>query len=154
MLYPICNNATAWKLLQAKHPEGPLPCNAATCLHSGMAFSLLILMYLPFSSLSLRLATACGPSSLRIQHLLNAAEIPLQCPIGSLLTIFYMYLPHPPPPPQVSVYNFLAGGSLTALQGSNKNKLKLSSLFIVYSSYCRVEFYTAWFEIAYVQLQY
>ena len=62
-------------------------------------------------------ATACGPSGLRIQHLLNAAEVPLPPPIGALLRDVVNLLASGKV--AVSVSKFLAGGSLTAL---DKNK--------------------------------
>ena len=61
--------------------------------------------------------TACGPSGLRIQHLLDAAEVPLQFPICSSLRDLVNLLASGSVPVLVSKY--LAGGSLTALMKDN-----------------------------------
>ena len=66
-------------------------------------------------------ATACGPSSLRIQHLLNAAEVPLPSPFGALLRDVVNLLASGKVP--VSVSKFLARGSLTALDKNKPNSL-------------------------------
>ena len=62
-------------------------------------------------------STACGPSGLRVQHLLEVAEIPLQFPICSSLRDIVNLLASGKVPALVSKY--LAGGSLVALA---KNK--------------------------------
>ena len=111
------NNETTRKLLQAKHPEGPLlmlplvPTLAGAILP--LDFNVLTILK------SFSKATACGPSGLRIQHLLNAVEVPLPSPIGALLRDAVNRLVSGKVP--VSVSKFLAGGSLTAL---DKNKPK------------------------------
>ena len=67
-------------------------------------------------------ATAsCGPSGLCIQHLLNAAEVPLPSPIGALLRDVVNLLASGKVP--VSVSKFLAGGSFTALDKNKPNSL-------------------------------
>eukprot|EP00731_Ephydatia_muelleri_P033594 Em0033g10a len=60
-----------------------------------------------------RHCTACGPSGLRIQHLLDAAQVHLPTPICSSLRGVVDILASGRAP--VSVSKFLAGGSLTAL---------------------------------------
>ena len=76
------NNETTWKLLQAKHPEGPLPMLPPVPTLVGAIlppdFNVLTILK------SFSKATACRPSGLCIQHLLNAAEVPLPSPIGAL----------------------------------------------------------------------
>ncbi|KAL5517537.1 hypothetical protein EMCRGX_G003096 [Ephydatia muelleri] len=57
--------------------------------------------------------TAAGPSGLRIQHLLDAATIPLPTSICSALRDVVNLMASGNVPSQVSTY--LAGGSLTAL---------------------------------------
>ena len=58
-------------------------------------------------------AIACGPSGLRIQHLLDAAEVPVPTSISSSLKDIVNLLASGKVPSCVSKY--LAGGSLTAL---------------------------------------
>ena len=57
--------------------------------------------------------TAAGPSGLRVQHLIDAAQIPLPISIGSSLRDIVNLLAAGKAP--LSVARFLAGGSLTAL---------------------------------------
>ncbi|KAL5516253.1 hypothetical protein EMCRGX_G001539 [Ephydatia muelleri] len=57
--------------------------------------------------------TACGPSGLRIQHLLDSAQIHLSVPLCSSLRGVVNILASGRAP--ISVSKFLAGGSLTAL---------------------------------------
>ena len=113
------NNETTWKLLQAKHPEGPLPMLPPVPTLAGAIlppdFNVLTILK------SFSKATACGPSGLRIQHLLNAAEVPLPSPIGALLRDVVNLLASGKVP--VSVSKFLAGGSLTALDKNKPNSL-------------------------------
>ena len=70
-------NETTWKLLQAKCFEGPLPMLSPVPTLAGAIlppdFNVLTILK------SFSKTTACGPSGLRIQHLLNAAEVPLPC---------------------------------------------------------------------------
>ena len=60
--------------------------------------------------------TAAGPSGLCIQHLIDAAEVPLQTPILQLLRKVINILTNGKGPADVSI--FLAGGNLTALKKS------------------------------------
>ena len=57
--------------------------------------------------------TACGPSGLRIQHLIEAAEVALQFPIGAVLRDVVNLLISGKVPVQVA--RFLTGGNLVAL---------------------------------------
>ena len=63
--------------------------------------------------------TACGPSGLRIQHLIDAAEIHLQVPICSSLREIINLLASGEVPVVVSKH--LAGGSLIALVKSEED---------------------------------
>ena len=63
--------------------------------------------------------TACGPSGLRIQHLIEAAEVLLQFPIGAVLRDV-VNLPISGKVP-VQVARFLAGGNLVALEKNKPN---------------------------------
>ena len=63
--------------------------------------------------------TACGPSGLRIQHLIEAAEVPLQFPIGAVLKNVANLLISGKVPVQVA--RFLAGGNLVALEKNKPN---------------------------------
>ena len=60
--------------------------------------------------------SAAGPSGLRIQHLIDAAEVPLQTPILLFLRKVLNILASGKAPADVSI--FLAGGNLTDLQKS------------------------------------
>eukprot|EP00731_Ephydatia_muelleri_P001545 Em0001g1545a len=105
------NNNETWELIQSKHPKGPPPNPPAPstppipilCKDFNIA---MVLRSFPKS-------TACGPSGLRIQHLLDTAEVPLQFPISSSLRDIVNLLASGKVP--VSVSRHLAGGSLTAL---------------------------------------
>eukprot|EP00731_Ephydatia_muelleri_P026850 Em0018g950a len=65
------------------------------------------------SSLGQSDGTAAGPSGLRVQHLIDAAQIPLPIPISTTLRDVINLLAAGKAP--LSVARFLAGGSLTAL---------------------------------------
>ena len=74
------NNDTTWQLLQAKHPKGPPPVcppNDTSNFPSILPNTFDILSVLR----SFTKSTACGPSGLRVQHLLDAAEVPMQSSI-------------------------------------------------------------------------
>ena len=84
------NNNTTWNLLVSKHPKGTPPTlptappSAAPCLPPD--FDIMALLH------SFPKDTACGPSGLRIQHLIEAAEVPLQFPICAVLRDWSTYL--------------------------------------------------------------
>ena len=63
--------------------------------------------------------TECGLSGLRIQHLIEAAEVPLQFPIGAVLRDVLNLLISGKVPVQVA--RFLAGGNLVALEKYKPN---------------------------------
>ena len=63
--------------------------------------------------------TACGPSGLRIQHLIEAAEVPLQFPICAVLREVVNLLISGKVP--VHAARFLAGGNLVALEKNKPN---------------------------------
>ena len=103
------NNAT-WELLKSKHPSSPLPTPPdvpSTPLSLGPDFNILLFLF------SFPKGTAAGPSSLRVQHLIDAAQIPLPISIGSSLGDIVNLLAAGKAP--LSVARFQAGGSLTAL---------------------------------------
>ena len=105
------NNNETWELIQSKHPKGPPPIPPAPStppipILSKDFNTAMVLRSFPKS-------TACGPSGLRIQHLLDTAEVPLQFPISSSLRDIVNLLASGKVP--VSVSRHLAGGSLTAL---------------------------------------
>ena len=128
------NNGTTWKLLQAKHPEGPLPMLPPVPTLAGAIlppdFNILTIPK------SFPKATACGPSGLCIQHLLNAAEVPVPPPIGALLRDVVNLLASGKVP--VSVSKFLAGGSLTALDKNKPNGLPDIRPIAVGEALCRL----------------
>eukprot|EP00731_Ephydatia_muelleri_P002977 Em0001g2977a len=108
------NNDTTWQLLQSKHPSCPPPVapNVNTIpISVGPGFDILSTLR------SLTKGTAAGPSGLRIQHLLDAALIPIATPICATLRDIVNLLASGKAPPMVA--KFLAGGTLIAL-----NKLK------------------------------
>eukprot|EP00731_Ephydatia_muelleri_P009806 Em0005g392a len=63
--------------------------------------------------------TACGPSGLHIQHLIEAAEVPFQFPICAVLRDVVNLLISGKVPVQVA--RFLAGGNLVALEKNKSN---------------------------------
>eukprot|EP00731_Ephydatia_muelleri_P019436 Em0012g261a len=101
-----------WNLLQQKHPRGPhpsLPISSSPPVNHVLPHDFNILSVLH----SFPKGTACDPSGLRIQHLLDAAQVHLPTPICSSLRGVVDILASGRAP--VSVSKFLAGGSLTAL---------------------------------------
>ncbi|KAL5479843.1 hypothetical protein EMCRGX_G023432, partial [Ephydatia muelleri] len=105
------NNNETLELIQSKHPKGPPPIPPAPSSPPIPILSkdfniAMVLRSFPKS-------TACGPSGLRIQHLLDTAEVPLQFPISSSLRDIVNLLASGKVP--VSVSRHLAEGSLTAL---------------------------------------
>ena len=103
------NNNETWELIQSKHPKGPppippAPSNPPIPILSKDFSIIMVLRSFPKS-------TACGPSGLRIQQILDTAEVPLQYPILSSLRDIVNLLASGKVP--VSVSQYLAGGSLT-----------------------------------------
>ncbi|KAL5488770.1 hypothetical protein EMCRGX_G017763 [Ephydatia muelleri] len=106
------NTPEVWNLLQQKHPRGPhpsLPISSSPPVNHVLPHDFNILSVLH----SFPKGTACDPSGLRIQHLLDAAQVHLPTPICSSLRGVVDILASGRAP--VSVSKFLAGGSLTAL---------------------------------------
>ena len=103
------------RYLQSKHPMGPLPTPPAITSPSAIFvpvdFNIMAILQ------SFPMSMVCRPLGLRIQHLLEAAEIPLQFPICSSLRDIFNLLASGKVPALVSKY--LVGGSLVALA---KNK--------------------------------
>ncbi|KAL5487053.1 hypothetical protein EMCRGX_G019610 [Ephydatia muelleri] len=108
------NNAETWRLLEAKHPKGECPKTPSPTDTSTLVPAEINLMAIlrSFPKLS-----AAGPSGLHIQHLIDAAEVPLQTPILHLLRAVINLLATGKAPIEITAY--LAGGNLTAL---NKSK--------------------------------
>eukprot|EP00731_Ephydatia_muelleri_P000766 Em0001g766a len=110
------NTRETWNLLEQKHPRGPVPSHPEIVLPAE-SFKLppdldirSVLYQFPRDS-------ACGPSGLRIQHLIEAVEVHLPISICSSLRAIVNILADGRAP--IGVAKFLAGGSLTALM---KNK--------------------------------
>ena len=103
-----------WRLLEAKHPKGECPKTPSPTDSSTLVPAEINLMAILRSFPKL---TAAGPSGLRIQHLIDAAEVPLQTPILHLLRAVINLLAAGKAPIEKTAY--LAGGNLTAL---NKSK--------------------------------
>ena len=108
------NNAETWRLLEAKHPKGECPKTPSPTDSSTLVPAEINLMAILRSFPKL---TAAGPSGLCIQHLIDAAEVPLQTPILHLLRAVINLLAAGKAPIEITAY--LAGGNLTAL---NKSK--------------------------------
>ena len=114
------NIPETWNLLQQKHPKGPIPTLPDITLPPRTTalppeFIMSVLRSFPRD-------TACGPSGLRIQHLIDAAEVHLPISICSSLRVVVNILASGKAPMPISRY--LAGGSLTALM-KNKEDLPL-----------------------------
>ena len=105
------NTDTTWELLRSKHPKGTPP----TTLSIEALGTTILPQDLDMLSIlrSFPKATACGPSGLRMQHLLDAAEVQVPTSISSSLKDIVNLLASGKVPSCVSKY--LAGGSLTAL---------------------------------------
>ena len=77
------DNNTTWNLLVSKHPKGTPPTPPSAPLlaapHLPPDFNIMAVLH------SFPKDTACGPSGLRIQHLIEAAEVPLPFPICAVL---------------------------------------------------------------------
>ena len=106
------NNDTTWQLLQAKDPKGPPPVCPP---HDTSKFPAIVPNNFDILSVlrSFTKSIACGPSGLRVQHLLDAAEVPMQSPICSSLRSVVNLLATGSVSNVVS--KFLAGGNLTTL---------------------------------------
>ena len=111
------HNNDTWELLQSKHPKGPPP----TPPTAGSSWTAILPKDFNVGAIlrSFPKTTACGPSGLRIQHLIDAAEIHLQVPICSSLRDIINLLASGEVPVVVSKH--LAGGSLTALLKSEED---------------------------------
>ena len=106
------NTPEVWDLLQQKHPTGPhpsLPISSSPPVNHVLPHDFNILSVLH----SFPKGTACGPSGLCIQHLLDAAQVHLPTSICSSLRGVVNILASGKAP--VLVSKFLAGGSLTAI---------------------------------------
>ena len=105
------NNDSTFQQLLGKHPQGPIPVPPAIVATENniipQDFDLLSVLR------SFPKASACGPSGLRIQHLLDASEVHLPTPICPSLREVVCLLASRRAP--VEVAKFLAGGSLVAL---------------------------------------
>eukprot|EP00731_Ephydatia_muelleri_P015149 Em0008g869a len=106
------NTQEVWNSLQQKHPKGAqpsLPTSSSPPVTHVLPQDFNILSVLH----SFPKGTACGPSGLRIQHVLDSAQIHLSVPLCSSLRGVVDILASGRAP--ISVSKFLAGGSLTAL---------------------------------------
>ena len=106
---------TTWNLLITKHSKGACPSNlAAPSVEAVLPLNFDIIPVLrSFSKL-----TGAGPTGLRMQHLIDAAEVPLSCSIHQSLKAVVNILAAGGAPPMLS--SFLAGGNLTALVKSKQ----------------------------------
>ena len=103
------NNESTWNLLVSKHLKGGCPVGLPGAPNDGTLppdFNLGPVLR------SFPKLTGAGPSGLRIQHLLDAVEVPLQTPILHSLKAVVNILSSGRAPALISP--FLAGGNLTA----------------------------------------
>ena len=110
LLHPLVSCLTIRNLLVSKHPSCTCP-SVPDTPHTD--FKLPLTLNLMAILRSFPKLTAAGPSGLRIQHLKNAAEVPLQTPVLHSLRAVIDLLVSGRTPAEVAV--FLAGGNLTAL---------------------------------------
>ena len=108
---PNCDET--WNLLVSKHPKNDCP-SAPVLPQSDVSLPTNLNLMAILRSFPKR--TAAGPFGLRIQHLIDAAEVPLQTHILLLLRKVINILTNGKAPADVSI--FLAGGNLTALKKS------------------------------------
>ena len=104
-------NVHTIQLLLDKHPHGPAPVLSAS--EATENYIIPLDFYIQSVLRSFPKASACGPSGLRIQHLLDASEVPLPTGIGASLREVVNLLASGRA--QVGIAKFLAGGSLIAL---------------------------------------
>ena len=104
------NNDDTWNLLISKHPSSACP---AIPLPSNRDYTFPPDLSLMDILRSFPKLTAAGPSGLRIQHLIDATEVPLQTPLLHTLRAVINLLIFGSAPLDVAI--FLAGGNLTAL---------------------------------------
>ena len=104
------NSEETWKLLLSKHPKCEQPTTPDAPEFDTSILSNVNIMAILRSFPKL---TAAGPTGLRVQQLIDAAETPFQTAILSSLKAVVHLLASGKAPPQLSV--FLAGGNLTAL---------------------------------------
>eukprot|EP00731_Ephydatia_muelleri_P004695 Em0002g871a len=104
------NNDDSWNLLISKHPSSACP---AIPLPSNRDFTFPPDLSLMDILRSFPKLTAAGPSGLRIQHLIDAAEVPLQTPLLHTLHAVINLLISGSAPLDVAI--FLAEGNLTVL---------------------------------------
>ena len=76
------NTPETWKLLESKHPQRPIPIQPMSS-----AVLVKISHYIDIMAIlrSFPKLTAAGPSGMRVQHLLDAATVPLPSSISSSL---------------------------------------------------------------------
>ena len=104
MIMYMCNDDATWQLLLSKHPSCVAPQVPSTPISIESDFNILGALR------SFPKGTAAGPSGLRVQHLLDAASIPLPTSICSFLRDIVTLLASGKALPLVSKY--LAGGNL------------------------------------------
>ena len=111
----VPNNDSTFQQLLGKHPQGPVPVPPASLATENniVPQDYDLLSVLRSFSFEIPKASACGPSGLHIQHLLDEAEVHLPTPICPSLREVVCLLASGRAP--VEVAKFLAGGSLVAL---------------------------------------
>ena len=114
------NTRETWNLLEQKHPRGPVPLHPSHPEIKLPSESFKLPPDLDIKSVLYQFPrdSACSPSGLRIQHLIEAAEVHLPISICSSLRAIVNILADGRAP--IGVAKFLAGGSLTALMKNEK----------------------------------
>ena len=113
------NNDNTWRLMVSKHPTSACPSVPPMPLVDTKLPSDINIMAILRSFPKL---TGAGPSGLRIQHLIDAAEVPLQTPILHSLRAIVNLLASGNA--QIEIATFLAGGNITALNKSTPGDIR------------------------------
>ena len=113
------NTPETWQLLEQKHPKEtpPIQPNSSVNPISVPPDFDIISMLRSFPKL-----TAAGPSGMRIQHLLDAASVPLPTPISTSLRHIINILAAGKAPQGLAI--FLSGASLTVLSKNRPSDIR------------------------------
>ena len=115
------NTPETWDLLCRKHPMGPVPPSPVVTLPTESLslppdFNVMAVLH------QFPRDVASGPSGLRIQHLIEAAEVPVPTPIcASLRAVINILVVGDAP---AGIAKFMAGGSLTALNKKEEGAMQ------------------------------
>lgn len=108
------NTDATWTRLKVKHPDGDPPQVDIGLLSDVPPFPIPVTVDMGRVLRSFPADTGCGPSGLRVQHLLDALEVPLPFSLTSSLRQVVKLLASGQAPPEAAA--FIAGANLTALR--------------------------------------